>query len=401
MKQLLVVVLLLAFSSGTRPARAQTSDKELPEGYYIVIGAFGAGKEDYARRFAESADKNGQQGAYGFNRRKNLYFTYLDYSPDFKEALSSMRGVRATTSYVDAWVFVCHPGDMTKTVLLSRQDEDTPALPEKKKNSAAEENPEDGMARAESTVSDQPDSALEADSPETTGYEVAFILSNARNDAEVEGDVQYIDTERARLIDVYHSGDTHRLEPPGNGTGDITLLCDVFGFRKEQKDLNYATFTTSEDVKKMDDFYVVFFDLVRYHKGDIVTMYNVYFFNDAAVMRPESRYEVNSLLAMMEENPNYKIRIHGHTNGRRAGKIISRGKSAEFFSLEEGNKESVGSSKKLSRERAMVIRDYLISRGVDEKRMEIKAWGGRRMLYDKNSPQAKKNVRVEIEILEE
>jgi hypothetical protein len=34
-------------------------------------------------------------------------------------------------------------------------------------------------------------------------------------------------------------------------------------------------------------------------------------------------------------------------------------------------------------------------------RIEIKAWGGGRMIHDKNSVNAKKNVRVDVEILEE
>ena len=31
-------------------------------------------------------------------------------------------------------------------------------------------------------------------------------------------------------------------------------------------------------------------------------MYNVYFFTNAAIMKPESKFELNSLLAMLEEN---------------------------------------------------------------------------------------------------
>jgi outer membrane protein OmpA-like peptidoglycan-associated protein len=46
-----------------------------------------------------------------------------------------------------------------------------------------------------------------------------------------------------------------------------------------------------------------------------------------------------------------------------------------------------------------VIRDYLIDSGIDASRMEVKAWGGKRPLYNKNSVNAKRNVRVEVEIL--
>ena len=34
-------------------------------------------------------------------------------------------------------------------------------------------------------------------------------------------------------------------------------------------------------------------------------MYNVFFFKDAAVMRPESRYEITSLLEMLKENKGF------------------------------------------------------------------------------------------------
>jgi outer membrane protein OmpA-like peptidoglycan-associated protein len=117
-------------------------------------------------------------------------------------------------------------------------------------------------------------------------------------------------------------------------------------------------------------------------------------------MRPESRYEVNSLLEMLTENPKYKIRIHGHTNGNSNGKIISMGDSKEFFALTRDNKEGHGSAKKLSEERAILIQNYLISNGVEASRTEVKAWGGKQPIYDVDHAAAQANVRVEIEILD-
>jgi len=43
----------------------------------------------------------------------------------------------------------------------------------------------------------------------------------------------------------------------------------------------------------------------------------------------------------------------------------------------------------------------LIHQGIEEKRMDLKGWGGKKMLYDKKSDQAGRNVRVEIEILKD
>jgi outer membrane protein OmpA-like peptidoglycan-associated protein len=147
--------------------------------------------------------------------------------------------------------------------------------------------------------------------------------------------------------------------------------------------------------------YVIKFDLVRYHKGDINTLYNVFFYNDAAIMLPESKYQLNSLLTMMKENPNYRIMLHGHTNGNSRGRLITMGPSKSFFSLANDVKDGTGSAKELSRQRAEVIKEWLVSQGVVGDRIEIKAWGGGRMIHDKNSVNAKKNVRVDVEILEE
>jgi outer membrane protein OmpA-like peptidoglycan-associated protein len=130
-------------------------------------------------------------------------------------------------------------------------------------------------------------------------------------------------------------------------------------------------------------------------------MYNVYFFKDAAIMRPESRFEVNSLLEMLKENDKYKIKIHGHTNGKAHGKIISLAEGeTNFFSLSK-TREGFGSAKKLSEERAHLIKNFLISNGIPAHRMHVKAWGGKKPVHDKHSTRAQENVRVEIEILED
>jgi len=47
----------------------------------------------------------------------------------------------------------------------------------------------------------------------------------------------------------------------------------------------------------------------------------------------------------------------------------------------------------------VTIARWLIERGIDGRRMDVKGWGGKRMIYKKNDSMAGKNVRVEIEIL--
>jgi outer membrane protein OmpA-like peptidoglycan-associated protein len=186
-----------------------------------------------------------------------------------------------------------------------------------------------------------------------------------------------------------------------NTSGNVSFDCEVFGYRKISLKANLKNIAAVEGATINGEEILIPFQLDRLKKGDNQIMYNVYFYNDAAIMRPESKNEINALLSMMRKNPNYKIRIHGHTNGNQRGKIISMGASQNFFALTGDIKNSVGSAKKLSEERAKVVRQYLINQGIEPNRLEIKAWGGSRPIYDKNHAKAYSNLRVEIEIIEE
>lgn len=42
---------------------------------------------------------------------------------------------------------------------------------------------------------------------------------------------------------------------------------------------------------------------------------------------------------------------------------------------------------------------HLVSKGIGPKRMEVRAWGGKKPIYDEDHPNAQANVRAEIEIL--
>jgi outer membrane protein OmpA-like peptidoglycan-associated protein len=104
---------------------------------------------------------------------------------------------------------------------------------------------------------------------------------------------------------------------------------------------------------------------------------------------------------MMQDNPSYRIMLHGHTNGNGRGKIIYMGPEKDFFNITKDDvvNES-GSAKELSGARANVIKEWLVAQGIDTNRVQTKAWGGVRMLHDKESQHARRNVRVEVEVLE-
>jgi outer membrane protein OmpA-like peptidoglycan-associated protein len=319
-----------------------------------------------------------------------------------------MKNTRMTGTFTDAWVRVIS-GDIPKSQGPAVSDSSRPTLPPVQVQNTAEEATKTTDGISESTT--EPKDIDVADNSEIVQYpvmtlgntEVFLSLFNARNNRIVDGEIEVVDTERTKLLTKVKGNEYLNLPDPKSNSGQLTLLCDVFGYRKIQHEINYPlplADTVKEYIDLMGTTLVIDFNLVRYYKGDLVTLFNVYFYNDASLMLPESKYELNSLLQLLQENPNYRIRLHGHSNGNYHGKIISMGPEKDFFSL-TGSVQSIGSAKELSYKRAEVVKEYLVSQGIDPIRMDLKGWGGRRPIYDKNSANAKKNVRVVVEILEE
>ncbi|MGK7390068.1 MAG: OmpA family protein [Candidatus Cyclobacteriaceae bacterium M2_1C_046] len=386
---------------------------------YVVIGAFKF--EENAREWVEFASRHDLDAEFEMNYNRGLYYVYVLSTDNWQNAVDKLHEVWGLNDFKDSWIYTGDFGSQypEEEPVIAEEKEGVRELEEPRRQEEQINEPEaikiDRQAeitplskeelREEVILKEEARLAEPDDEDLTLGdYTIFFNLFNAANNQDVSGEVQIIDTERAKLIQSVKGGEYTSVVDPNNGSGKLTLIVETFGYRKLQHQINYNepfADTASVDIDLIGDIMVYHFPLVRYHKGDIATMYNVYFFKDAAIMRPESKYELHRLIEMMEENPGFEIKIHGHINGKSPGVIVTAGEDGNMFALSEDDNTGFGSAKKLSKERAIVIKNYLISNGIDPARMEIKAWGGKRMLYDKHSPQAHKNVRVEIEILEE
>jgi outer membrane protein OmpA-like peptidoglycan-associated protein len=379
---------------------------------YVIIGAFKFHRN--AIRFTQHVSRDLKLNAkYEMNSSRNLYYVYVLSTPSREQAIAEARRLRDESELKDTWVYYGSLGKQQRGSTVTSMDINPvtgkaiehvatePITPDKKDPEPAETTvpPDDAPVDETTTASTKPQLTIDDD---ITGKSFVFKIFRAGNDtAAVEGEVEVVDVDKARKLGTFKGNMPVRVAEPKGESGDLSLACEVFGFRKVQRTLDYAN-PADEDIRINSEGSVeVPFELVRLQKGDIAVMYNVYFFKDAGIMRPESLYEVTSLMEMLNENPKYKIRIHGHTNGGASGKIISMDdKSTNYFSL-SNTKDGFGSAKKLSFERATVIKKFLESKGVDAKRMEIRAWGGKRPIHDKHHTRAQENVRVEIEILED
>ncbi|MGC3943947.1 MAG: OmpA family protein [Chryseolinea sp.] len=398
------------------PFESQQLDDTAPN--YVVIGAFA--KQTNATRFTNHAKRDVKLNAkFEMNKRRNLYYVYVLTTDDLPVAIEEAKRLRVESEFTDTWVFKGSFNDNSpgQDIVISTPtlEYNAPKEPAQN-NAAASANPATEGIATQPADSGATPPATEAASTEppveeastavvddgTEGTKFLFKISRQADQKKLQGDVDIIDLDRSRKMGSYKGNTVVKVASPASKSGNMSVICDVFGYRKSQREINYSDPEANADIlRDANGAVVVPFELTRLKKGDIAIMYNVYFFKDASIMRPESRFEVNSLLDMLNENPKYKIRLHGHTNGNATGKIISMGKGSDSFFALNDTKEGFGSAKQLSEERAAIIRDYLIKNGIAASRMEIKAWGGKKPIHDKMSARAAENVRVEVEILED
>ncbi len=365
---------------------------------YVVIGAFSIEKN--AQKLIEYAKEKNISADYQIHPTKDLFYVY-EATENPKQEWQRIKD--NYPEFYDVWIYTGKLGRIDEHIsensTVSKVDKSAHAGISDK---LSESKSEITLAEKEGTSNDSQSAPIVK---EQGVYQVYFNTYNSKNMKEVKGNVNVIDPVRAKQLINAKSHEIVQVKNPNNGLNSVKLSTEIFGFREVQQTINLdnpVNDTTSNFVHMVGDSIIVDFELERFKKGDVLVMYNVYFFKDAAIMRPESIYELNSLLDMLKENENLVVKLHGHTNGNSHGKILHLDlEDKNFFSLNATHKEDVGSAKKLSLYRAYTIQHWLIEQGIAEERMEIKGWGGKKMMYDKHDTQAYKNVRVEVEIIEE
>jgi outer membrane protein OmpA-like peptidoglycan-associated protein/LysM repeat protein len=239
--------------------------------------------------------------------------------------------------------------------------------------------------------------------PFSKSFYVYANVTSGVNKQPVGGTLQVIDLKKKTLVYNVQANKTQAVPLFNEGGKQKLIICDIFGYKKQDFDLNLDNIindSTAQQVQIVDDTIVVNFELKRLEKGDVAVAYNIFFYDDASVMLPKSTYELDQLLELMTENNKIKIRIHGHTNTSKLGKILYLEKGDKtFFRLTAKNKETFGPARQLSKKRAETIKYYLESKRISDNRIETEGHGGSDMLYPNTHPLSYKNKRVEIEIL--
>jgi len=114
-------------------------------------------------------------------------------------------------------------------------------------------------------------------------------------------------------------------------------------------------------------------------EGNTVTLDHVLFEQGKAILVQGSEKELDLVVEMMVYNPDITIFLSGHTD--------NRGQSALNIQLSE--------------DRVVVVEDYLVSKGIDKKRVSGKGYGGTRPIASNANPESRKmNRRVEFTVHE-
>lgn len=170
-----------------------------------------------------------------------------------------------------------------------------------------------------------------------------------------------------------------RISNGNDGRYNLHML-DKMKYTLEIAAQGYITVFDVVDIEDIDQDGQIKRDylLTKAVDGNILRMNNLLFELGQAEILDSSYDELNSLAQMLHYNLKMKIQLEGHTDYR-------------------GNPDR---NMKLSEDRVLAVREYLISQNLKKGRIKYKAYGGTHPITTENTEEARlKNRRVEVRIL--
>lgn len=147
------------------------------------------------------------------------------------------------------------------------------------------------------------------------------------------------------------------------------LRIEASGFISSLEKLDVQTF-------EMDDLEMNF-QLQPIEVGVTVNLKDVLFEQSKTILLPESFDELDLVVSFLKTNPSVRIELSGHTD--------NRGIPAQNVKLSQGRVDKV--------------KEYLISKGIDKKRISGKGYGGSKPIASNDTEETRKlNRRVEFTI---
>jgi outer membrane protein OmpA-like peptidoglycan-associated protein len=166
---------------------------------------------------------------------------------------------------------------------------------------------------------------------------------------------------------------------PKTGEYKIVLPYGIqYGFRAEAK--NFLSENENIDLRGIKKYQEIKKDLflIPLEIGESIVLKNVFFVQAQSILLETSYPELDRLYDLMKRNPNLEIELAGHTE--------NRGNPKELLELSE--------------KRVQAVEAYLVEKGIDEKRISGKGYGGAKPLTAGTTDEERAlNRRVEFKVL--
>jgi len=357
--------------------------------YYVIVGGFTS--HDNAEHFTARLLAENYPARYALNVNRKLYYVYVRLTANKQYAKQLAHRLRVETEFQDAWIYngaLDGNGLLEDAVLADAHRVVEPvSLVERP---AKKETPAPVVT---STVVIGP-TGLTTEAPVAVGKRFVFQLTNVVNNQPVDGVVYVLQSEPDAHFRTYKANE--EIFVPAPESGKLIVVCNLMGYKLAKRAFSYADPVKSIKGVSMGDAEEVIIPirLVPMKKGDYMELEHVKFVDNSAILTPASEPELMALTGLMS-NPRCKIKLYGHTHSRADCDIVSLGNSTQFFSLDPANNHTRhGSAKELSYQRAETVKAYLVSKGVDPRRISTKGYGAMLAIYE----HASANERIEVQI---
>jgi peptidoglycan-associated lipoprotein len=157
------------------------------------------------------------------------------------------------------------------------------------------------------------------------------------------------------------------------GETEYSIIAEKTGFFTKKENVSTMGKTESED---MSVKIVIVMEEVVVDKA--IVLKNIYYDYDKADIRPDAAVELDVLVAFLKNNPSVEIELSSHTDDRGSDKYNDA----------------------LSQARANAAVAYIITKGVDKKRLKAKGYGKRKPVIKNASTEAEheSNRRTEFKV---
>jgi outer membrane protein OmpA-like peptidoglycan-associated protein len=353
--------------------------------YYVVIGAFKV--QQNAINFTARAKQQGYDAEMALNTNRQLHYVFIFNSTESKKAYAKALFTRLNTTYRDAWVYFGNldtRADVAIPIISKPVEVETPVKPL--------------LTQTDSVFVEKAEKKLPEVLAKPKGKPFRFVLRNVSNAELVNGKIVLLENIKGDQTILVNTNEIVYLETPRNRYKNYLITTQAPGYTEESLQLDYTQPHKSGAKLDSAGIFVFELNLERVKLGDYIEFHHVTFFTNAAILKPESQAELDGLAEMLKDHPKYKIAIHAHCNGKEKRDIISRGKSVEFFNPHADNNREQGSAKLLTELMAEVVKDYLITQGIDGNRIKTKGEGAVYMIYPQKHTRADLNNRIEVEV---